>query len=70
MIKEIIGIVLYLIPITYGIYLYIQVVRITKKSTKEELEAMDKKLTRMKRSSSIFFFVGVYMIYEAYKRLF
>lgn len=66
----VLGIILNLIPITYGIVLFVKAERFIKNHNEQEIEENYKKIQRWRRSGSIFFFVGAYLLYETYKRLF
>ncbi|MGL1891473.1 MAG: hypothetical protein OCD02_07575 [Spirochaetaceae bacterium] len=65
--KQILAIVVALIPLVYSTYLYLKVKGIIKNSTEDEQVEQDKKIQNMKRSASIFLFVGVFMVYQYYK---
>lgn len=69
-IKIIIAFLIGIVPLSYGIYLYIKVNKIIKTSTEEQMVEDDKKIGWMKRSSLMFFLVGAIMLYEGYKLLF
>lgn len=64
--NQIVEFLVSLIPLLYGSYLYIRVVKITNKSTEQELVEMDTKLSRMKKSSLMFFLIGAYLMYQFY----
>lgn len=67
---QILELLVSMVPFSYGVYLYVKLSRITKKSTEEELIELDGKLTHMKRSATIFTLIGAYMIYQFYKHYF
>ncbi len=65
--KQILAIIITLIPLIYGIYQLYKAHRITQDSTEEQLVEIDSYLQRIKKSGSLFTLVGVFMVYEFYK---
>lgn len=66
----IIEIAVALIPTVYGGYLFYKVNRLSNNLTEEERVEQYPMISKMKRSGTIFFFAGVYFIYEFYKNHF
>lgn len=66
--KQLTEFLLNLIPLSYGTFLYIRVMQITKKSTEDELVKIDKKLSHMKISAMMFFGVGAFFMYQFYTK--
>lgn len=56
-----------LIPTVYGGYLLFAAYRIKSYESEEEKEALNKKISRMRRSGNMFFLIGLYLMYQFYK---